>query len=571
MIGRGPARTSGRWGDPGAGIADRLPPALRRLTTDADLPLRQAAYQSPLRDERLAAYLGASLGILFSVCFVTGLYSHLQQHPQAWLPIPARPAGLYRLSQGIHVAAGIASVPVLVAKLWLVWPRFVAFPPVKRLSHLVERIGLFPLVGGGIFMAFSGVANIAQWYPWRFSFTASHFWMAWVTMGAVTAHVGAKWAIARRALARPSRRPRLADADPVLGTRAESTLASGVAGAERTGPARGDGGSAPGGAGSRGGVVGGVVGDSSAGAGGGSGEVGGGSGPGGGIGGGSGDSSAGAGGGSGEAGASAGAVVGGASTDAGVGGASAGAGAGGASTAGATTAGASTGGGVGGAVVDGASADGGVGGASAGGGLGGSGGLSRRGLLGTVAAASGLLTLTTVGQTFRPLRALGLLAPRDPARGPQGYPVNRGARNAGVVDLARSPDYRLTVGGRVATPLSLDHAQLLALPAHDTRLPIACVEGWSYSAAWQGVRVRDLLAMAGAAPDRTVLLESLEPNGAYRTSTLNPGQAADRDTLLATHLDGQVLAVDHGFPCRLIAPNRPGVLQTKWVTKVTVL
>jgi hypothetical protein len=277
-------------------------------------------------------------------------------------------------------------------------------------------------------MAFSGVANIAQWYPWRFSFTASHFWMAWVTMGAIVAHVGAKWAISRRALVRPSRRPRLADADPVLGTLAEPE-------------------------GDR---------------------------------------------------------------------------------------------------------------------LGGT-GLSRRGLLGTVAVASGLLTLTTVGQTFRPLRGLGLLAPRDPAKGPQGYPVNRGARNAGVVDLATSPDYRLIVDGRVTSRLSLDHAQLLALPPHDTRLPIACVEGWSYSAAWRGVRIRDLLAMAGAEPDRTVLVESLEPNGAYRTSTLNPGQAGDRDTLLATHLDGEVLAIDHGFPCRLIAPNRPGVLQTKWVTKVTVL
>lgn len=406
-------------------IAGRLPQAVRGLTTDSDRPLRQAAYQSPLRDERLAAYLGASLGILFSVCFVTGLYSHLQQHPQAWLPIPSRPVGLYRLSQGLHVAAGIASMPVLVAKLWLVWPRFLALPAVKGVSHLVERIGLFPLVAGGVFMVFSGVANIAQWYPWKFSFTASHFWMAWVTMGALVAHVGAKWAISRRALTRPSRRPPLAEADPVLGTVSES------------------------------------------------------------------DS-------------------------------------------------------------DGT-------------------GMSRRGLLGTVAAASGLLTLTTVGQTFRPLRRLALLAPRDPAVGPQGYPVNRGAANARVIDLARSSEYRLIVDGRVDTPLSLDRNRLLALPAHEAGLPIACVEGWSYSASWKGVRVRDLLAMSGATPDRTVLIESLEPRGAYRTSTLNPGQAADRDTLLATHLDGQVLDIDHGFPCRLIAPNRPGVLQTKWVTKVTVL
>jgi len=401
----------------------RLPEPLKRLTTDADEPLGQGVYRSALRDERLAAILGASLGILFSICFLTGLYSHIQQNPLSWLPIPPRPAGLYRITQGIHVAAGIASVPVLIAKLWIVWPRFVSFPVAKRISGLVERVGLFPLVAGGIFMTFSGVANIAQWYPWQFSFTASHYWMAWVTMGSIVAHGGAKWATTRRALRRPSRRPALPEADPVLETTAE------------------------------------------------------GDGP----------------------------------------------------------------------------------------------GLTRRGLLATVAGTSGILTLTTIGQTVSPLRRLGLLAPRDPTVGPQGRPVNRGAANAGVVELAQSADYRLEVTGRVARPMSLTLDQLRALPSHDAVLPIACVEGWSFSAPWSGVRIRDLLAMAGAEADRTILIESLEPRGAYRTSTLNPDQAADRDTLLATSLDGEALVLDHGFPCRLIAPNRPGVLQTKWVNRVVVL
>ncbi|WP_286216957.1 molybdopterin-dependent oxidoreductase [Paraoerskovia sediminicola] len=29
--------------------------------------------------------------------------------------------------------------------------------------------------------------------------------------------------------------------------------------------------------------------------------------------------------------------------------------------------------------------------------------------------------------------------------------------------------------------------------------------------------------------------------------------------------------MDHGFPARIIAPNRPGVLQTKWVTRMAVV
>jgi len=85
------------------------------------------------------------------------------------------------------------------------------------------------------------------------------------------------------------------------------------------------------------------------------------------------------------------------------------------------------------------------------------------------------------------------------------------------------------------------------------------------------VRVRDLLAMAGAAGDAAVRVESLEHNSIYSVSFVDHFQAHDADTLLATHLDGQVLDLDHGYPLRLIAPDRPGVNQTKWVTRVTVL
>jgi DMSO/TMAO reductase YedYZ molybdopterin-dependent catalytic subunit len=391
------------------------------LTFDPDRPLRQGRFTSWLRDERLAAWLGATLGILFTICFVTGLFSHLQQHPLSWLPVPSRPAGLYRVTQGLHVAAGIASVPVLVAKLWVVWPRFLAFPPFRRIGDVVERVLLLALVGGAVFMVFTGVANIAQWYPWRFSFTATHYEVAWVTIGAIIAHLGAKWAIARRAMAR--RRPRLDEADEVLATVAEPAHA----------------------------------------------------------------------------------------------------------------------------------------------------GLSRRGFLTTVTAASGVLTVTTVGQTVPGLRSLAVLAPRDPDVGVQGRPVNRSAANAGVVDAVTAADWRLTVEGKVARPLSLSLADLLALPIHHATLPIACVEGWSYSATWRGVRLRDLLAMAGAAPGAAARVESLERNSIYRTSYVNHFQAHDADTLLATHLDGHPLALDHGYPLRLIGPDRPGVSQTKWVTHVVVV
>jgi hypothetical protein len=195
--------------------------------------------------------------------------------------------------------------------------------------------------------------------------------------------------------------------------------------------------------------------------------------------------------------------------------------------------------------------------------------LSRRGFLGVVAGAAGVVTVATAGATVRPLRALSVLATRDPASGPQGLPVNRSASDAGTreVDLA---SFRLRVQGKVATPLTLTYDEVLALSTHTATLPITCVEGWSAQAAWRGVPLRELLRRAGAPAGAEVVLSSLEQRGAYRTSRVGRHHAADPDTLLATHLDGEPLSPDHGFPLRLIAPNRPGVLQTKWVTMIEV-
>ena len=120
--------------------------------------------------------------------------------------------------------------------------------------------------------------------------------------------------------------------------------------------------------------------------------------------------------------------------------------------------------------------------------------------------------------------------------------------------------------GRYCRPISWSKPEA----ARPRWLPIACVEGWSASATWTGVRVRDLLDLMGVPADRDVVVHSLQPAGAYRTTVLPANFAADPDTLLALRLNGLPLSLDHGFPCRLIAPNRPGVLQTKWVSRLEV-
>ncbi|WP_411543660.1 molybdopterin-dependent oxidoreductase [Kitasatospora sp. DSM 101779] len=191
----------------------------------------------------------------------------------------------------------------------------------------------------------------------------------------------------------------------------------------------------------------------------------------------------------------------------------------------------------------------------------------RRAFLASVTAATGLVTLTTAGQSVPWLRRLDLLAPRRPDIGSQGLPVNRTAAQAGT--LVVPADWQLEVVG--PRPYRIGLAELGRLPQSEAVLPIACVEGWSASARWGGVRVADLLARAGAPAGSAVRVTSLEADGPYRVMEMPAQYARDPFTLLALRVNGATLNPDHGFPARIVAPNRPGVLQTKWVARIEVV
>jgi molybdopterin-dependent oxidoreductase-like protein protein len=195
--------------------------------------------------------------------------------------------------------------------------------------------------------------------------------------------------------------------------------------------------------------------------------------------------------------------------------------------------------------------------------------LSRRGLLRTTWAAAGVAALAVAGSAVPFLRQVSVFAVRS-GEGPQGVPVNKSAAAAHITDEMVGPAYRLEVvyGDRT---VALTREDLRALAQRTESLPIACVEGWSAGGTWTGVRVRDLLDLVGAPAGSDVRVESLQQRGPFRATTLPGNFADDPLTLLATGLDGEPLALDHGYPCRLIAPDRPGVLQTKWVTRLEVL
>ncbi|MFE4697946.1 molybdopterin-dependent oxidoreductase [Streptomyces sp. NPDC056738] len=202
--------------------------------------------------------------------------------------------------------------------------------------------------------------------------------------------------------------------------------------------------------------------------------------------------------------------------------------------------------------------------------------VSRRGALGFVGGGSLLLAATSAGHSFDgPLRDTALLAPHggaEPGSGPGGFQINKTAASRGITATETSDEaWRLVVTGNGRT-VRLSRADLLRLPLRSAALPIACVEGWSTSDQWwRGVRLRDLAGLVGyeteAAPD--VLVESLQRHGAFRVAALRDNQVRDPRSLLALLVNGEDLTPDHGYPARVIVPAAPGVLNTKWVARMT--
>ena len=412
---------------------------MRRLMYEA-----RAQLASPVRNPRMATVIGRLLGLAFLLCFGTGLYSHFLQQPLPWMVFPTRPAGLYQLTQGTHIVAGIACFPLLLAKLYVVFPQLFKYPPVTSFAGFLERASIALFVGASLVEITIGLLNTYQWYPFPFPFRQVHFALSFVIIGSLLVHIGVKLPLIA---AHWRAGPRVPDEPRPVGSALEGSATEGLPrtrgltgrllsyiDATPTVPAR----------------------------------------------------------------------------------------------------------------------------------------TSRRGFLTTVALGVTAVVGLTAGQTFAPLDAANLFGPRKKGVGQQGVPVNRTSAQAKVATSAMAADWVLTVAFG-DTERSFSRAELAALPQTDADLPIACVEGWSQMASWRGVRLRDLIDEAGGSTDSDLRLISLEQRGGFRQTEMGSEYVRDPLTLVALELNGEVLDLEHGYPARMIAPGRPGVLQTKWLSRIEAI
>ena len=131
-------------------------------------------------------------------------------------------------------------------------------------------------------------------------------------------------------------------------------------------------------------------------------------------------------------------------------------------------------------------------------------------------------------------------------------------------------DWVLRVSGMVDRPVELTWADLVALEVVEREVTLVCVSNevggeLSGNAVWRGVRLSDVLELAGIGPDADMLL-STSVDG-WTASTPLEAVVGNDDALLAFGMNGEPLPFEHGFPLRMVVPGLYGyVSATKWVS-----
>lgn len=129
--------------------------------------------------------------------------------------------------------------------------------------------------------------------------------------------------------------------------------------------------------------------------------------------------------------------------------------------------------------------------------------------------------------------------------------------------------WRLTIGGQTedGSLTVLDREALLALPWVEVEARLHCVARMSTPPLrWGGVRMREVVDLAPPAEGAGHVLLAAARGYAACVALAD---LVHPDSLLATHVDGQPLTPEQGWPGRVVLPHLYGFKGPKWVAELT--
>lgn len=128
--------------------------------------------------------------------------------------------------------------------------------------------------------------------------------------------------------------------------------------------------------------------------------------------------------------------------------------------------------------------------------------------------------------------------------------------------------WRLTIDGMVARSGSFSLTDLKSYPPSRQITHLACEQGWSFIAEWEGVSLPRLLQDAGIHSNaRYLVLSSLEPDS---YDGIDMADALHPQTLVTYGMNGGDLPIPHGGPLRMRVPRQLGYKSLKYLNRITV-
>ncbi len=155
----------------------------------------------------------------------------------------------------------------------------------------------------------------------------------------------------------------------------------------------------------------------------------------------------------------------------------------------------------------------------------------------------------------------------DPARVPPGQTLAAPERwpvlTFGPVPTADLDIWDLKLFGLVEQECTFSYDEVRALPSRDLVADVHCVTGWSrLGDTWTGVPIREVLDRCRPRPEATHVMAHCEFG---YTTGLPLAVLDDEDVLLCYGWNGADLTPEHGFPLRLLVPQRYLWKSAKWL------